>query len=558
MYINKKIEMKEIKTGRTAKEEMLIGIKVLYDSVVSTLGPNGRNVIIEDEDGELHITKDGVTVAKSINIENKLQDLAIRLVKKVSMDANEVAGDGTTTATVLAYNIIKEGLLKLNLDTNPIELKYGIDVATKYVVDELDKIKTNITSDEEIKNVALVSSNNDKKISVLLSNAITEVGREGIITVEDSPTTMDESEFVNGIEFNSGYTSHHFITDNNTQEVILNKPSILIYDGKITTAKQLTPILEQLIGNDDKSLLIIADDIEGEALAVLIVNKIRNGLNVASVKAPSYGTTKANILGDIAILTGTTVISKEKGEKIELIKDFDVLGKANKIKISNNKTIIIDGVSKTKEIDGEMVAFEVLDRAKQIQTSISNASGTYQKQKLQERLAKLVNGVAIIRIGAETELELNERKDRFEDALNATKSAVEDGILPGAGLSLIRMKHTNYQTSDVYKELNKQQQIGFDILMTVLDSPFDNILKNANLIPEIIWDKIKNKNANFGYDVRNDKYDNLMKLGIIDPAKVVKTSLMKASSVAGLLLTTNTIVLDNTVKEESTPPNNFY
>lgn len=540
--------MKEIKNGIQAKDEMLQGMKILYDAVVSTLGPNGKNVIIEDADGELHITKDGVTVAKSINVENKLQDLAIRLSKQTAQDANDVAGDGTTTATVLGYNIFKEGLLKLNLDTNPIELKHGIDVAVKYVIDELDKIKVNITTDDEIKNVALVSSNNDTKIASLLTEAIKEVGRDGIITVEDSKSINDELENVNGIEFASGYKSHHFITDNNTQEVILDNPNILIYDGKITTAKQLIPLLDKVV-NTDNQLLIIADEIEGEALAVLIVNKIRGGLNIAAVNAPSYGEKRVNFLNDIATVTGTQVISKDKGEMVESANDLSLLGHAKKVKISNNKTIIVDGDSNEEE---------VISLATSIKESIKTAESTYLKEQLQERLARLLNGVAIIRIGAETEMELKERKDRFEDALNSTKAAVEDGILPGGGLSLIRLKHSTYTKTSTYKALSKQQQIGFDILMTSLDTPFINILKNANIVSEIIWDKIKNKNVNFGYDVRNDKYDDLMSVGIIDPAKVVKTSLQKASSIAGLLLTTDTIVLDVSKPDEPTNKQPFF
>jgi len=524
---------KQIEIGSKVQEETLKGIKILYDSVVSTLGPSGKNVIIEDEYDNIHITKDGVTVAKSINVKDKLHNAVIQIIKKVAQDTDDKVGDGTTTATVLAYNIIKEGLRLSQLGGNSIEIKRGIDQAVDYVINSLDEMSISMENDEQIRHLALVSSNNDNKIAELLVKAITKVGRDGIIMVEDSNTMKDELDFAQGLQFDKGFLSHYFITNQQTMECELDNPYILLYDHKITTNDQLMKIL-QVISMKQQSLLIIANDIADQAMALLIMNKLRGNMKIAAVKAPGFGDEQKKILEDISILTNTEVFSYDKGQKLENIDNLEVLGQCGKVRITKNKTTIIDGIGdETKK----------LKRVEDIKSLIDNSDSNYEKEKLQKRMANILNGIAIIRIGAETEMELNEKKDRFNDALNATKSGIENGILPGGGLSLMRILHNKNKIKE-YTSMTPDQKIGFDILMASISSPFDNILKNANEHPEVIWNKIKNKIDNYGYDVRNKKYGDMIEMGIIDPTKVVKTGLKKASSIASLFLTTEIFILD--------------
>jgi chaperonin GroEL len=545
------MKIKEINFSEQYKNEILKGVEILYKAVVSTLGPSGKNVVIENDEGELHITKDGVTVAKSIRVENKLQDLAIRLVKKAAIGANDVAGDGTTTATVLAYEIIKKGLKQLSLGGNPIELKRGIDEAVKYVKSELNKVKKEVTTETEIKYVGMVSSNNDEKIGTLLSEAIKEVGRDGVIMVEDSKSNLDTLEIVKGMRFDRGSLSHYFYNNPESLDVELDNPYILVYDKVISSAQQVMKILQSLAQQTNKTLLIIAEDVTDQALAVLVMNKIRGNMNLAAVRAPAYGERRKQYLEDIAVLVGTEVISFDKGQNLEDISNLDLLGKANKVKITQNKTTIIDGNGSEDKVAERLIS---------IKNQIDSSDNSYDKKQLQERYAKLADGIAIIKIGAETEMELNERKDRLEDALNATKAAVENGILPGGGLSLIRIQKMNYTKLPIYKELTKEQQFGFEILMNSLDAPFHNILVNAGINSDIIWDKLSKKSFNYGYDVRNNKFGDMYESGIIDPKKVVETALEKSASIAGLFLTTETIInnSDKNKEEVSQPEQQQY
>ncbi len=534
---------KQVENNQESKIKLLEGIKLLHDSVVSTLGPAGKNVVIEDENGDIHITKDGVTVAKSINVENTIHDLGIKLIKQAAIGVNDVAGDGTTTATVLAYELLKEGMYILRMNNkNSIEIQRGINQAVKYVSNYLTSETKQISNDDEIKNIALISSNNDEEIASALSEAIKEVGRDGVIMIEDSRTVDDELEIVSGLQFNKGFSSNYFITDNNTQEAIIEDARILVYNGKISYAKQLLKVLEYIQKNNER-LVVIADDIEGEALGMLIINRIRGNIILSACNAPEYGEKRKQFLYDVAAVTNATVIDPNV-DNIEENFDESFLGRANKVKMSRTETTIIDGAGSEEEIE---------KRAEAIKHEIEVADTDYAKKKLKERLAKLVAGVAIIRIAAESELELNERKDRLEDALNATKAAVEDGILPGGGIALLRVSLTNYQNSPEYKSLSDSQKEGFNLLMKALPKPFEQLLKNANIVPEVVLDKIKRKNFSIGYNIRTDKIGDMLEMGIIDPAKVIKVALQKAASVAGIFLTADTFVLnipDKDTKEQ--------
>lgn len=538
---------KQIINAKQNQAELLEGVKILYDAVSSTLGPGGKNVVIENDDNDIHITKDGVTVAKSISVEDSIHDLSIKLIKQAAQNVNDVAGDGTTTSTVLAYHLLKEGITYSKLDTshNPIEIQRGINKGVQYVVNQLDEKKIDINDEKMIKQVALVSSNNDEKIATLLSEAIDEVGRDGIITVEDSNTLEDELEIVSGLKFNRGYASHYFVTDQNNQETVLNNPYILLYNGRLSFAKQITPVLEQLVGQN-KSLLIIAKDIEGEALATLIINKIRGNMSVSACKADSFGDKQKEFLQDISVLTNAKIIDPEAGDNIEDFNDTSLLGKAKKVKMTIDDTTIIDGIG-----DKENIKLQ----AESIKHKIKDTKNDYAKKQLQTRLAKLLNGVAIIRIAAETELELNERKDRLEDSLNATKAAVEEGILPGGGTALYKIGQVDINTLDEYNKLSEGQKIGFKILMNSLSTPWVKIIENTNLIHQIASEKILSKDFNYGLDVRTNKYGDLLKMGIIDPNKVVKTALQKAASISGIFLTAETFVLNIPKEETDTLPN---
>ena len=530
---------KELKFNDEARAGIKSGVEQLSNAVKSTLGPRGRTVVIEKEYGEYHSTKDGVTVAKEIILENPLENAGAQIVKEVAQQTNDEAGDGTTTATVLAAELVKEGFKNIDSGRHPIELKRGIDKAVKDNVKGLKSMSKEVSTDEEIRNIATISANNDSEVGNLISEAISKVGREGVVTVEESQTGDTRLEIVEGMQFDSKYLSPYFITNNNEMQVELENPWILLYDKKISSIKDVVKVLEAAI-QQDKPLLIIAEDIDGEALAGLIVNKIRGTLKVAAVKAPGFGDKRNQYLDDIAALTGGQVVSYHKGMRLDKISP-EVFGTAARVTINNKHTTIVDGGGTAEEIN---------QRVTQIKYDVENASSNYDTEQNQERLAKLAGGVALLRIGAESDIEMKEKKDRVEDALNATRAALDEGIIPGGGVALMRCLvniDDNYENAD--------QLAGRSIMLKACEAPFNNIMANAGLNPEVVWKDLKdNENVNSGYDARNEEVVDMFEAGIIDPAKVTRVALEKAVSVAGTLLTTQCVITKKPSEDGTEPP----
>jgi len=528
---------KEIKYDQTAREAILKGVNTLADAVRVTLGPKGRNVIIEKSFGSPTVTKDGVTVAKEIEIEDKFENMGAQMVKEVASKTSDVAGDGTTTATVLAQAIYREGAKLVAAGHNPMELKRGIDKAVEVVVEELKKQSKPTKDQKEIAQVGTISANNDETIGNIIAEAMSKVGKEGVITVEEAKSMETTLDIVEGMQFDKGYISPYFVTNPEKMEAVLDEPLILIHEKKISNMKDLLPILEQ-VAKMGKALLIIAEDVEGEALATLVVNKLRGTLKVAAVKAPGFGDRRKAMLEDIAILTGGQMISEELGIKLESITLKD-LGSAKRVVIDKDNTTIVDGAGDKKDIEG---------RVKQIRTQIEETTSDYDREKLQERLAKLVGGVAVINVGAATETEMKEKKARVEDALNATKAAVEEGIIPGGGVAFIRC----LPSLETLK-YDGERQFGVNIVKKALEEPLRWIAQNAGHDGSIVIEKVKNGKGNFGFDAAKEVYvDDMMEAGIIDPTKVARTALQNAASVASLLLTTDAMIAEKP-KEKQMP-----
>lgn len=530
---------KQLIFGDAARQAILKGVTILTDAVKATLGPRGRNVVIERKFGSPNVTKDGVTVAKEIDLKDPFENMGAQLVREVASKTSDVAGDGTTTATVLAYAIYKEGLKYVSAGANAMDLKRGIDKAVEAVIEELKKISKPVVDKKEIAQVGTISANNDSSIGELIAEAMDKVGKDGVITVEEAKGMATTLDIVEGMQFDRGYISPYFITDPERLECVLEDAFVLIHDKKISSMKDLLPILEQ-IARMGKPLLIIAEDVEGEALATLVVNKLRGVLQVCAVKAPGFGERRKAMLEDIAILTGGTVISEDLGVKLENVKIED-LGRAKKIIVDKDNTTIVEGAGDPQKIQG---------RIKQIKVQIEETTSDYDREKLQERLAKLAGGVARINVGAATEAEMKEKKARVEDALNATRAAVEEGIVPGGGVALLRCQ----KALKNLKLENHDQQLGVEIVKKALEEPIKQIIANAGVEATLIVEKVKeNKNINYGYDAYAEKFVDMMEAGIIDPTKVTRTALQNAASVAGLMLTTEVLVSE-IPEEEKKPP----
>ncbi|MGO8247962.1 chaperonin GroEL [Rhizobium johnstonii] len=526
---------KEVKFNTDARERMLRGVDVLANAVKVTLGPKGRNVVIDKSFGAPRITKDGVSVAKEIELEDKFENMGAQMLREVASKTNDLAGDGTTTATVLAQAIVKEGAKAVASGMNPMDLKRGIDIAVDAVVKELKTNARKITSNSEIAQVGTISANGDEEIGRYLAEAMEKVGNEGVITVEEAKTAETELEVVEGMQFDRGYLSPYFVTNQDKMRVELEDPYILIHEKKLSNLQAMLPVLEAVV-KSGKPLLIIAEDVEGEALATLVVNKLRGGLKIAAVKAPGFGDRRKAMLEDIAILTGGTVISEDVGIKLENVT-LNMLGRAKKVAIEKENTTIIDGVGSKGEIDG---------RVAQIRAQIEETTSDYDREKLQERLAKLAGGVAVIRVGGSTEVEVKEKKDRVDDALHATRAAVEEGILPGGGVALLRA----VRALDGLPTANDDQRVGIDIVRRAIEAPVRQIAENAGAEGSIIVGKLREKSdLSFGWNAQTGEYGDLYAHGVIDPAKVVRTALQDAASVAGLLVTTEAMIAEKPKKE---------
>jgi chaperonin GroEL len=528
---------KNLDFNQDARSKMKRGVDKLANAVKVTLGPCGRNVVIEKEYGAPASTKDGVSVAREIELSDPVENAGAQMIKEVADKANDVAGDGTTTATVLAQAIIEEGFKHVTAGANPIELKRGIDKAVTEVVSILKSMSKDVKGAEPIRQVATISANNDETIGAIIADAIEAVGREGVVTVDESATAETVLDVVEGMQFDRGYLSPYFITNNSDMSVELDEPLILCYDKKVSILKDIGKVLEYAIAAG-KPLVIIAEDIDGEALAGLVVNKVRGTISVAAVKAPSFGEERTALLQDLAILTGGQLVSPDKGMKLDTV-DANWFGTCKKIKIDNKTTTVIDGYGNTDDI---------IRRAEDIKSALDSAESGWEREKIQKRLAKLSGGVAILKIGAETELEMKEKKDRVEDALNATRAAIDEGIIPGGGIALMQAVLKTKVQGD-----NEHQNIGIQILIKACEAPFRAIMENAGLTPDVIWNNIISTikdgraphtagNKNIGYDARNEKIVDMMEAGIIDPCKVTTTALQKAASVAGTILTTECVV----------------
>ncbi len=526
---------KLIKYNIEARDGLRKGVDKLANAVKVTLGPRGRNVVIEKSFGAPTVTKDGVTVAKEIELEDKLENLGAQMVREVASRTSDIAGDGTTTATVLAQSIIHSGLKNVTAGANPMDLKRGIDKAVEAVVAELKKISRDISDRNEIAQIGTISANNDEFIGNLIADAMEKVGKDGVITVEEAKGTDTHLETVEGMQFDRGYLSPYFVTNSEKMIAELEDPYILIYDKKISSMKDLLPILEKVI-QTGKPLLIISEDVEGEALATLVVNKLRGTLKIAAVKAPGFGDRRKAMLEDIAILTGGTVISEERGYKLENAT-LDFLGQSARITIDKDNTTIVDGKGK----EGDIKA-----RINQIKAQVEDTTSDYDREKLQERLAKLSGGVAVLYIGAASEVEMKEKKARVEDALHATRAAVEEGIVAGGGVALMRCAHS----LDDLKGENPDQEVGFGIVRRALEEPLRIIAGNAGVEGSIVVQKVKEGKDAFGYNARTEVYEDLAKAGVIDPTKVTRTALENAASVAGLMLTTEAVVYDKPSKDD--------
>jgi len=531
---------KQLLYNEEARRSLLQGVEKLSNAVKVTLGPKGRNVLLDKKFGAPTVTKDGVSVAKEIELEDPFENMGAQLLKEVATKTNDVAGDGTTTATVLAYSIIKEGLKSVAAGINPMGLKRGIDKAVEISVEEIKKASKDIKDKEEISQVASISANNDKEIGDEIANAMEKVGKDGVITVEESKTIDSTTDFVEGMQFDRGYISPYFCTNRDTMIAVLENPYILIHDKKISSMKDLLPLLEK-VAQAGKPILIISEDVEGEALATLVVNNLRGTLSAVAVKAPGFGDRRKAMLEDIAILTGGQVISEELGLKLEST-ELSQLGRAKSIKVEKENTTIINGEGKASDIK---------DRIGQIKAQIEETTSDYDKEKLQERLAKLAGGVAVINVGAATEVELKEKKHRVEDALSATRAAIEEGIIPGGGVTLIQAVHALNKV-DV-TNFNDDEKVGFRIVKRALEEPIRQIAENAGLDGSIIAEKAKNEKKGIGYDAANMQWIDMLKAGIIDPAKVTRSALQNAASIAALLLTTECAITDLPEKKAAAP-----
>ena len=531
---------KEVKFEGDARTRMQAGVDTLADAVKVTLGPKGRNVVIDKAFGAPRITKDGVTVAKEIELEDKFENMGAQMVREVASKTNDEAGDGTTTATVLAQAIVREGCKSVAAGMNPMDLKRGVDAAVEAVIEELRRKAKKVSSDEEVSQVGTISANGDTDVGAMISDAMQKVGKEGVITVEEAKSLATELEVVEGMQFDRGYISPYFVTNAEKMFAEMEDPYILLHEKKLSGLQSMLPLLESVV-QSSRPLLILAEDVEGEGLATLVVNKLRGGLKIAAVKAPGFGDRRKAMLEDIAILTGGQVISEDLGIKLENVT-LDMLGTAKKVTITKEETTIVNGAGKKADIQG---------RCNQIRAQIDETSSDYDREKLQERLAKLAGGVAVIRVGGATEVEVKEKRDRVEDAMNATRAAVEEGIVPGGGTALLRAS----KVLDKLNPGNDDQRVGVEIVRKALQAPVRQIAENAGVEGSIVVGKmLDKKDANFGYNAATDKFEDLVKAGVIDPVKVVRTALQDAASVAGLLITTEAMVAEKPAEAAGAMP----
>jgi len=529
---------KLIEFNLEARTKLKSGVDQLADAVKVTLGPKGRNVVIDKKFGAPTVTKDGVTVAKEIELEDPIENMGAQMVREVASKTSDVAGDGTTTATILAQAIFAEGLKNVTAGANPMDLKRGIDLAVEAVIDKLKKLSKPVETSQEIEQVGAISANNDQSIGKIIAEAMDKVGKDGVITVEEAKGTETTLEVVEGMQFDRGYLSPYFVTNADTMEAVLEDPYILIHDKKISAMKDLLPILEK-VAQSGRALLIIAEEVEGEALATLVVNKLRGTLKVCAVKAPGFGDRRKAMLEDIAILTGGTVISEEKGFKLENAQ-LSYLGQAARIVIDKDNTTIVEGKGKKEEIK---------KRINEIKVQIEKTTSDYDREKLQERMAKLSGGVAVLKVGAATEVEMKEKKARVEDALHATRAAVEEGIVPGGGVAYLRA----IENLDIKVE-NEDQKTGVEIVKKALEAPIRHIVENAGWEGSVVVQKVKEGKDDFGFNANTEQFENLMKSGVIDPTKVARIALQNAASVASMLITTEAVVVEKPKKEQPMPP----
>ena len=528
---------KDVIFGADARTRMVEGVNILANAVKTTLGPKGRNVVLERSFGAPTVTKDGVSVAKEIELKDKLQNMGAQMVKEVASKTSDNAGDGTTTATVLAQSIVREGMKYVTAGMNPMDLKRGIDKAVTALVDELKKASKPCSNSKEIAQVGSISANSDEHVGQIIAEAMDKVGKEGVITVEDGKSLENELDIVEGMQFDRGYLSPYFINNQDKQVAVLENPFVLLHDKKISNIRDLLPALEQ-VAKSSRPLLIIAEDVDGEALATLVVNSIRGILKTVAVKAPGFGDRRKAMLEDIAILTGGKVIAEEVGLTLEKVTLAD-LGQAKRIEVGKENTIVIDGAGNAADIEA---------RVKQIRIQIEEATSDYDREKLQERVAKLAGGVAVIKVGAATEVEMKEKKARVEDALHATRAAVEEGIVAGGGVALLRAR----QAAGEIKGANHDQEAGIKIVLRAIEQPLREIVANAGGEPSVVLNKVLEGKGNFGFNAANDTYGDMLEMGILDPTKVTRTALQNAASVAGLMLTTECMVAE-TPKDESAP-----
>ena len=530
---------KEIKFNSDARSRMLAGVETLANAVKVTLGPKGRNVLLDKSFGAPRISKDGVTVAKEIELEDKFENMGAQMVREVASKTNDEAGDGTTTATVLAASILREGSKAVAAGMNPMDLKRGIDIAVSSVVDGLGKMSKRVNTSEEIAQVGTISANGDREVGEMIADAMSKVGNEGVITVEEAKSLQSDLGVVEGMQFDRGYTSPYFVTNSEKMTCDLENPYILIHETKLSSLQPMLPVLEAVV-QSSRPLLIIAEDIEGEALATLVVNKLRGGLKVAAVKAPGFGDRRKAMLEDIAILTSGQVISEDLGIKLENVS-LEMMGSAKRVAITKEETTIVEGAGKKKEIEG---------RCNQIRAQIEETSSDYDREKLQERLAKLAGGVAVLNIGGATEVEVKEKKDRVDDALNSTRAAVEEGIVPGGGVALL---YAAKALSKV-KGGNDDQTVGIDIIRRALQAPVRQIAENAGVDGAVVAGKLlEGKGGSYGFDAQTESYKDLVKAGIVDPTKVVRTALQDAASVSGLLVTTEAMIAEKPEEKPAAP-----
>jgi chaperonin GroEL len=529
---------KDVKFSGEARERMLRGVDILANAVKVTLGPKGRNVVIDKSYGAPRTTKDGVTVAKEIELEDKFENMGAQMVREVASKTNEIAGDGTTTATILAHAIVREGAKAVAAGMNPMDLKRGVEMAVHTTVDDLKKRTKKIKSSDEISQVGTIAANGDKEVGDMIAKAMQEVGNEGVITVEEAKSMETELEIVEGMQFDRGYLSPYFITNADKMFAELEDPYILLHEKKLSNLAAMLPLLEAVV-QAGRPLLIVAEDVEGEALATLVVNKLRGGLKVAAVKAPGFGDRRKAMLEDIAVLAGGQVISEDLGIKLENVT-LDMLGRAKRVRIDKESTTIVGGNGKKADIQG---------RITQIKAQIEETTSDYDREKLQERMAKLAGGVAVIKVGGATEVEVKDRKDRVDDALNATRAAVEEGVVPGGGVALLRAK----KAVDALKSDNADIQAGIKVVSKALESPIRQIAENSGVEGSIVVSRVLEKSGNFGFDAQEEVYGDLVEKGIVDPTKVVRIALQDAASIAGLLITTEAMIAERPKKESHMP-----